>query len=113
NIRRPLLYGVAAGAPNAIVTFVRREHPRTRANLHVLQTGRFFHFLRGIMSGRSVHDVDPNWQGELASKCSAIDFLGLIESGPNCASEIAVVAGEERVREIVRSPGFSRGRKFF
>src|SRR2546423_6907016 len=113
NVSRPLLHHVAGRAPNAIVTFVRREHSRTRANLHLLQTRRLFHFLWWIMRGRSVHDVYPNRQGELASKCSAIDFLRLIESGPNRASEIAVVAGKERVREIVRGPSLSRGRNFF
>src|ERR1043166_9247946 len=64
------------------------------------------------MRGRGVHDVDPDRQRELTAKCAAINFLWLVEAGPNRAGELAVVTGEECVREIVGGPGFSCGRKF-
>ena len=65
------------------------------------------------MRGRRVHDVDPNRQRELTTKRAAINFLRFIEAGPNRAAEIAVVAREECVREIVSGASFSCHRKFF
>ena len=64
------------------------------------------------MCSRSVHDVDPDWQGQLPAKCAAINFLRFVEPGPDRAGEVVVITREERVGKVVGRSGFSRGRKF-
>src|SRR6267143_4088486 len=65
------------------------------------------------MRGRRVHDVDPDWQRQFPTKCAAINFLRLVESSPDRASEVTVVTRKKRVRKIVGRSGFPCGRKLF
>src|SRR5437867_1518865 len=113
HVSCPLLNNVAGRVFDAVVTFVRGQQARARANLDFLQTGRLLYFARWMMFGSGVHDIDPNWQGDFTAERTAINLLRLIEAGPNSAREIAVVTGKKRVGEIVSRAGLARDARNF
>src|SRR5450631_4627094 len=70
-----------------VVTFVRREQSRLRANLDVLHSSRLRNLLWWIPLARGIHDIDPDRQLDFAPECSAVNSLRLIESSPDRASD--------------------------
>ncbi len=62
----------------------------------------------GAISGeRGVHHVHPDRQREHAAEGAAVNFFGLVKAGPDRAGDRRIVAGEERVSEIVGGAGLA------
>jgi hypothetical protein len=59
------------------------------------------------MVSRGIHDVHPHRQGQLASKCTAINLLRLVEACPNGAGEIGIIPGKQSIGKIVCGAGFT------
>ena len=112
HVSRAPLHSVAARAFDGVVTFIRREQARSRANLDLLQIGRARNLSGWITPGRGVHDVDPDRQRQFTAKRAAINFLRLVEAHPNRAGKIRIVTGKKCVGKIVGSASFARCRHF-
>ena len=99
-----------------VITFVGGEQPRPRTNLDLLQSARggcrLLDIFGWIVVSGGIHDVHPNRQRQLASKCAAINLLRFIETCPNGAGEIGIVPGKQRIGKIVCSAGFTCCRNF-